>query len=259
MATYEHVIVKTGGKVGIVQLNRPKALNALCDKMMDEMTDALARFEKDDGIHVIILTGLDKAFAAGADLKEIGSKSFIQMYRENFGVSNWDSVGRCRKPVIGAISGFCLGGGCEIAMNCDILIAADNAKFAQPEITVGVMPGAGGTQRLTRAIGKSKTMELCLTGRMMDAAEAERAGLVSSVVPADQLMAEALKMAHKIASFSLTAAMMIKESVNQSFETSLAEGMRFERRMFYANFSTEDQKEGMGAFAEKRQANFKNR
>ena len=259
MSHYEQIITSTQGRVATIQLNRPKAMNALCNSMMDEMTDALEKFEKDDGIHVIILTGNEKAFAAGADLKELGPKNFAGLYKENFAVTNWDSIGRCRKPVIAAVAGFALGGGCEVAMLCDIIIAADNAKFSQPEITVGVMPGGGGTQRLTRAVGKARAMELCLTGRMIDAAEAERIGLISRIVPADQLMSETMQMAQKIASFSLTAAMMIKESINQSFETGLTEGLRFERRFFYAAFSTEDQKEGMAAFAEKRPAHFKNR
>ena len=259
MTAYQHIITSTQARVATIQLNRPKALNALCNAMMDEVTAALDAFEKDDGIHVIILTGSDKAFAAGADLKELGPKNFTQLYKENFAVSNWDSVGRCRKPVIAAVAGFCLGGGCEIAMLCDIIIAADTAKFSQPEITVGVMPGGGGTQRLTRSVGKARAMELCLTGRIIDAAEADRIGLVSRVVPAESLLAEAMATAQKIASHSLMAAMMIKESINQSLETSLSEGLRFERRFFYAAFSTEDQKEGMTAFAEKRPANFKNK
>lgn len=259
MKNYEQIIVSTQGKVATIQMNRPKALNALCNSMMDEVTDALEKLDRDESIHVIILTGSDKAFAAGADLKELGPKNFTQLYMENFAVGNWDSIGRCRKPVIAAVAGFALGGGCEVAMLCDMIIAGDNAKFGQPEITVGVMPGGGGTQRLTRLVGKARAMELCLTGRMIEAEEALRIGLISRIVPAASLMDETMKTAQKIASYSLPAAMMIKESINQSLETGLSEGLRFERRFFYAAFSTEDQKEGMSAFAEKRAANFKNR
>jgi enoyl-CoA hydratase len=255
--SYEHLLTETRGKVGIIQLNRPKALNALCGALMDELTTALDAYESDDAIHVIVLTGSDKAFAAGADIKEMASKNFIDAYRSDFITKNWERTARCRKPVIAAVAGYALGGGCELAMMCDFIIAADTAKFSQPEITIGTMPGAGGTQRLTRLIGKSKAMELCLTGRMIDAAEAEKAGLVARVVPAADLMAETLKTAEKIAGYSLPAAMMVKEAVNQAEETGLQQGLRFERRLFHATFATEDQKEGMSAFVEKRAAQFR--
>ncbi len=257
--SYEMLTVETRGRVGVITLNRPQALNALCRQLMDELTQALDVFEKDKNIAVMILTGSAKAFAAGADIKEMAAKTFSDVYGEDFITANWERVSRCRKPVIAAVSGYALGGGCELAMMCDFIIAADTAKFGQPEITIGTLPGAGGSQRLTRAIGKSKAMEMCLTGRMMDAAEAERAGLVARVVPAEQLMDEAMQTAEKIATFSLPAIMMVKEAVNQAFEGSLAEGLRFERRLFHASFGTEDQKEGMAAFAEKRKAGFKDR
>ena len=255
---YENILVDTRGETGLITLNRPKALNALNSKLIAELGQALDTFEADADIGCIVITGSEKAFAAGADIKEMATKTFIQAYTEDF-IGSWDQVSRTRKPVIAAVAGYALGGGCELAMMCDFIIAADTAKFGQPEITLGVMPGAGGTQRLTRFVGKSKAMEMCLTGRMMDAEEAERAGLVSRVVPADKLMDEALAAAAKIASFSKPSVMMTKESVNRAYETTLAEGVRFERRLFHAMFSTEDQKEGMAAFAEKRSPNFRDR
>lgn len=254
---YQNLVVEKKGAVGIVTLNRPKVLNALCQALMDELTTALDAFEADDSVRVIVLTGGDKAFAAGADIKEMAGKNFIEAYKENFITRNWERAARCRKPVIAAVAGYALGGGCELAMMCDFIIAADTAKFGQPEISIGTLPGAGGTQRLTRAIGKAKAMEMCLTGRMMGAEEAERAGLVARVVPAADLMAETMKTAEKIAGYSLPALMMVKESVGKSFETSLSEGLSFERRLFHASFATNDQKEGMAAFAEKRAAAFK--
>ncbi len=257
MAT-ETIIAETRGKVGLVTLNRPQALNALNNQLIAELGAALDKFEADDAVGVIVITGSEKAFAAGADIKEMQSKSYMDVYREDF-IGSWDRVARCRKPVIAAVAGFALGGGCELAMMCDIIIAADTAEFGQPEIGLGIMPGAGGTQRLTRAVGKSKAMELCLTGRRMKAEEAERSGLVSRVVPASELMTEALKMAERIASHSLPIVMMTKESVNRAFETTLGEGLKFERRLFHSMFSTEDQKEGMAAFIEKRKPAFKNR
>lgn len=254
---YSNIMVETKGKVGLVTLNRPNALNALNGALISEMSQALDAFEADDAIGCIVITGSAKAFAAGADIKEMQSKTYMQAYKEDF-IGSWDRVARSRKPVIAAVAGFALGGGCELAMMCDFIIAADTAKFGQPEIKLGVMPGAGGTQRLARFVGKAKAMDLCLTGRMMDAAEAERCGLVSRVVAADKLIEEALKAADTIASMSLTAAMMTKESINRSFETTLGEGIRFERRVFHAMFATDDQKEGMAAFVEKRPARFKN-
>lgn len=254
---YSNIMVETKGKVGLVTLNRPNALNALNGALIGEMSQALDAFEADDAIGCIVITGSAKAFAAGADIKEMQTKTYMQAYKEDF-IGSWDRVARSRKPVIAAVAGFALGGGCELAMMCDFIIAADTARFGQPEIKLGVMPGAGGTQRLARFVGKAKAMDLCLTGRMMDAAEAERCGLVSRVVAADKLMEEALKTADTIASMSLTAAMMTKESINRSFETTLGEGIRFERRVFHAMFATDDQKEGMAAFVEKRPARFKN-
>ena len=254
---YECIKVETRGKVGIITLDRPNALNALNAQLVKEMGEVLDLYEADDAIACIVVTGSDKAFAAGADIKEMQSRTYMQSYKEDF-LANWDRITRCRKPTIAAVAGFALGGGCELAMMCDFIIAADTAKFGQPEIKLGVMPGAGGTQRLARFVGKSKAMEMCLTGRMMDAAEAERCGLVSRVVPADKLMEDAIKTAGTIAGMSLPAAMMTKESVNRSYETTLAEGIRFERRVFHAMFGTNDQKEGMAAFTEKRKPNFKN-
>lgn len=255
---YETIIVETRGKVGLITLNRPKALNALNSEVLRELLVACQAFDADQRIGAIVLTGSEKAFAAGADIKEMQSQTFVDMYLADF-FSGWEAFTRVRKPVIAAVAGYALGGGCELAMMCDFIIAADTAKFGQPEITLGVMPGMGGSQRLTRFVGKSKAMDMCLTGRMMDAAEAERSGLVSRVVPARELIEEALKAATKIADFSLPAVMMTKEAVNRSYETTLSEGLRFERRLFHSMFALEDQKEGMAAFAEKRIANFKNR
>ena len=255
---YENIIVETKGKVGLITLNRPSVLNALNDALVAEIGHALDGFEADTGIGAIVITGSDKAFAAGADIKQMRVKSFMDVYKEDF-LSIWDRVSRARKPVIAAVAGFALGGGCELAMMCDIIIAADTAEFGQPEITLGIMPGAGGTQRLTRAVGKAKAMDLILTGRRMKADEAERAGLVARVVPAASLIEEALKTAEKIASYSQPIVAMAKESINRSHETTLTEGLRFERRLFHAMFATEDQKEGMAAFAEKRKPQFKDR
>lgn len=257
--TFENILTEKQNAVGIIRLNRPKALNALCQALMDELTSALDAFESDADVRVIVITGSEKAFAAGADIKEMAGKNFIDVYSEDFITKNWERVTRCRKPVIAAVAGYALGGGCELAMMCDFIIAGDNAKFGQPEITIGTIPGAGGTQRLTRFIGKSKAMEMCLTGRMMDATEAEASGLVARVVPVADLMTETLKTAEKIAGYSLPALMITKESVNRAYETTLAEGLRFERRIFHATFATEDQKEGMSAFAEKRPPAFKDR
>ncbi len=256
---YENIIVEARGAVGLITLNRPKALNALCAALIDEMARALDALEADDAIGCIVLTGSDKAFAAGADIKEMKDKTYMQAYAEDFITAGWERLAQTRKPVIAAVAGYALGGGCEIAMMCDIIIAADTAKFGQPEITLGTIPGSGGTQRLTRAVGKAKAMDLCLTGRMMDAAEAERAGLVARVVPAADVLAEALKTAEKIAALSRPIVMMAKEAVSRAFETTLAEGIKFERRVFHATFATEDQKEGMTAFAEKRPPAWKHR
>ncbi|WP_417769590.1 enoyl-CoA hydratase [Stappia sp.] len=254
---YENIRVEKRGRVALVTLNRPKALNALNSELIAELNAALALFESDDKVGCVVLTGSEKAFAAGADIKEMSSLSFVEAYKTDF-ITSWDQVSRFRKPIIAAVAGYALGGGCELAMMCDFILAADNAKFGQPEITLGVMPGAGGTQRLTRFVGKSKAMEMCLTGRMMDAEEAERSGLVSRVVPLDELVDEALKVAEKIADFSLPIAMMTKESVNRAYETTLAEGVRFERRLFHSMFATDDQTEGMAAFVEKRAPQFRN-
>ncbi|HEV2896893.1 MAG TPA: enoyl-CoA hydratase [Pseudaminobacter sp.] len=254
---YETIIVETRGKVGLVTLNRPKALNALNSAVLAEVLAAMQTFEANPRIGAMVITGSEKAFAAGADIKEMQSKSYVDAYLEDF-FAGWEQFARIRKPVIAAVAGYALGGGCELAMMCDFIIAADNAKFGQPEITLGVMPGMGGSQRLTRFVGKSKAMDMCLTGRMMDAAEAERSGLVSRVVPMGDLIEETLKAAAKIAEFSLPAVMMAKEAVNRSYETTLAEGLRFERRLFHSMFALEDQKEGMAAFTEKRSANFRN-
>lgn len=255
---YETILVETRGRVGLITLNRPQALNALNSTIVAELNLALDGFEADAGIGCVVVTGSEKAFAAGADIKEMGSLSFPQTYLEDF-ITAWDRVANRRKPIIAAVAGFALGGGCELAMMCDFIIAGDNAKFGQPEIKLGVMPGAGGSQRLTRAVGKAKAMDMCLTGRMMDAAEAERSGLVSRIVPVADLVAEAMKTADTIAAMSLPIAMMTKESVNRAFETTLAEGVRFERRLFHAMFATADQKEGMAAFVEKRPPQFKNK
>jgi enoyl-CoA hydratase len=256
--TYANVIIETHGAVGLIRLNRPHALNALSAALIEDLNAALEAFETDPAIGAIVLTGSEKAFAAGADIKEMQDKTFAEAFLGDF-ISRWENVSKTRKPVIAAVAGFALGGGCELAMMCDFILAADDAKFGQPEIKLGVMPGAGGTQRLTRFVGKSKAMEMILTGRMMDAAEAERAGLVSRVVPAASLIEEALKVAGAIAAMSAPAVYAAKESVNRAYETTLAEGVRFERRIFHSLFATEDQKEGMRAFAEKRAAAFKNR
>ena len=256
---YENILVETKGRVGIIRLNRPKALNALCDALVRELGQALDAFEADTNIGAIVLTGSEKAFAAGADIKEMASRSYMDVYLADFITDGWERVSVCRKPIIAAVSGFALGGGCEVAMMCDFIIAADTAKFGQPEINLGTMPGAGGSQRMARYVGKSKAMDLCLTGRMMDAAEAERCGLVSRLVPAAQLVEEAVKAAETIAAKSLPITMMVKESVNRSFETTLSEGIRFDRRLFHSTFATEDQKEGMAAFVEKRPAAFRHR
>jgi len=255
--SYRNIEVETHGKVGLIRLNRPQALNALNSELAGEVAKAMAAFEADANIGCIVLTGSEKAFAAGADIKEMSEKSYMDTFFGNF-AADWDAPARARKPVIAAVAGFALGGGCEVAMQCDIIIAADNAKFGQPEIKLGVIPGIGGTQRLTRAIGKAKAMEMVLTGRMMDAAEAERAGLVARVVPLANLMEETMKIAAAIASMSLPVVMMAKEAVNRSFETTLAEGVLFERRVFHSLFATADQKEGMAAFVEKRPAKFNN-
>ena len=261
--TFETITIRTEGpdarQVGIVTLNRPKQLNALNDQLMDELASALKAFEADDTVGCIIITGSEKAFAAGADISAMATMSFADAYGRDFITRNWEQIRQVRKPVIAAVSGFALGGGCELAMMCDFIIAADNAKFGQPEIKLGIIPGAGGTQRLPRAVGKAKAMDLALTGRMMDAQEAERAGLVSRVVPLAQLMDEALGAALMICGFSQPSVMAAKESVNRAFESGLSDGVMFERRLFHAMFATEDQKEGMDAFVNKRKAVFKHR
>jgi enoyl-CoA hydratase len=253
------ILVETEGRVGVITLNRPKALNALCDQLMTELGEALRAFDADPAIGAIVVTGSEKAFAAGADIKEMKDRDFPAIYFDDFIGKRWEDVLRIQKPVIAAVAGFALGGGCELAMMCDLILAADNARFGQPEINLGVIPGAGGSQRLTRAIGKSKAMEMILTARMMDAAEAERANLVARVVPLAELRAEALKMGEKIASLSAPSVAMAKEAVNAAFETTLREGVRLERRLFHSLFGTEDQKEGMAAFAEKRKPDFRHR
>ena len=257
--TYENIQVETRGPVALITLNRPKAFNALSDDLMNELTQALDAVEADESVRAIVLTGGEKVFAAGADIKGMKDYSYMDAYKSNFITRNWERASRCRKPVIAAVAGYALGGGCELAMMCDFILAADTAKFGQPEIKLGILPGAGGTQRLTRLVGKSKAMELCLTGRLMDAAEAERAGLVSRIVPVASLLEEALKAAETIAGFSQPAVMMTKECINRAYESSLAEGLLFERRTFHAVFATEDQKEGMDAFSGKRAAEFKHR
>ena len=256
---YECILTETDGNVGVITLNRPDALNAFNRQLMDELTDAVKAFEADDAIGCMVITGSEKAFAAGADIKEMASKDSIDVFKEDFISGNWEEVTRTRKPVIAAVGGYALGGGCELALMCDFIIAGDNAKFGQPEISIGAMPGAGGTQRLARFIGKSKAMEMCLTGRMMDAEEAERCGLVSRIVPKGELKEEAIRVAKQIAGFSRPIAMLTKEAVNRAYETTLSEGVRFERRVFHSVFAFEDQKEGMAAFAEKRKPVFKNR
>ncbi len=255
---YDNIIAETRGRAGLITLDRPEALNALSGDLISELNDALDGFESDEKIGAIVITGSEKAFAAGADVKEMAELEFIDAYKGDF-IGDWSGLSQCRKPVIAAVAGYALGGGCEIAMMCDFIIAAETARFGQPEINLGVMPGAGGSQRLARFIGKAKTMDLCLTGRMMDAEEAERCGLVSRIVPPSDLVEEAVKTAQKIAGFSLPAVMMTKESVNRAFETTLAEGVRFERRLFQSLFASEDQKEGMAAFIAKREPQFKNR
>jgi enoyl-CoA hydratase len=256
--SYQNILVETKGRVGIIKLNRPQALNALNVALKAELSQAIDAFEADDGIGCLLITGNDKAFAAGADIKEMADMSFIDAYLGNF-AGTWDRAAKARKPIVAAVAGFALGGGCELAMHCDLIIAADNAKFGQPEIKLGVIPGIGGTQRLTRAVGKAKAMEMILTGRMMDATEAETSGLVARVVPLANLMEEAMKVADTIASMSLPSLMAAKEAVNRAFEIQLAEGVLFERRLFHALFATEDQKEGMKAFIEKRKPAWKNR
>ncbi|HUC60834.1 MAG TPA: enoyl-CoA hydratase [Alphaproteobacteria bacterium] len=256
---YKSILVETRGPVGLVTLNRPEALNALNAALIAELAQALDGFEADDAIGAIVITGNEKAFAAGADIKEMQSKGYMDVYLADFITVGWQRVSRCRKPVIAAVAGFALGGGCELAMMCDFILAAENAKFGQPEIKIGTIPGSGGTQRLARAVGKAKAMEMVLTGRMMDAAEAERAGLVSRIVPIAELVAEAVKVASAIAALSRPAVLMAKEAVNRAYETSLAEGVLFERRLFHSTFALEDQKEGMQAFVEKRAPRFKNR
>ncbi|MEZ5645771.1 MAG: enoyl-CoA hydratase [Burkholderiaceae bacterium] len=258
-STPELIQVRTEGRVGIVTLNRPKALNALNDQLMNELGAALKAFDADDGIGCMIITGSEKAFAAGADIGAMATYSFADVYKGDYITRNWETIRGIRKPVIAAVSGFALGGGCELAMMCDFIIAAENARFGQPEIKLGIIPGAGGTQRLPRAVGKAKAMDMALTGRMMDATEAERSGLVSRVVPLDKLMDEALGAALQICQFSQMAVMAAKESVNRAFEGTLADGVMFERRLFHALFATEDQKEGMNAFVNKRDASFQHR
>ena len=259
--SYENILVEIRGKVGLITLNRPKALNALSPDLMRELGAALAAFEADENIGAMVLTGNEKAFAAGADIKAMKDWGYMDVYKSDYITAEWESVARCRKPVIAAVAGYALGGGCELAMMCDFILAGDNAKFGQPEINLGVIPGAGGTQRLPRFVGKSKAMEMVLLGqaRMMDAQEAERCGLVSRIVPAGELVEEAVRTAQKIAELSLPIVMMAKESVNRAFETTLGEGVRFERRLFHSTFAAEDQKEGMAAFTEKRKPVFRNR
>jgi len=256
--SYETIAVETKGRVGIIRLNRPQALNALNAALNDELARAVAACDADDGIGCILVTGSEKAFAAGADIKEMADKTAVEAFMGDF-AAGWHATAQARKPVIAAVAGFALGGGCELVMQCDIVIAADTAKFGQPEIKLGIIPGIGGTQRLPRAVGKAKAMDLILTGRMMDAAEAERAGLVSRVVPAASLMDEAMKVAEAVAAMSLPSLIAAKEAVNRAFEMPLADGIRFERRVFHSLFATEDQKEGMAAFVEKRPAKFKHR
>jgi len=256
--SYEFILTEQKGRVGVVTLNRPKQLNALNAKLMQELSQALYAWDADPGIGAMLITGNEKAFAAGVDIKEMHQKTFVEAYGSDF-LAPFDRISHCRKPIIAAVAGYALGGGCELAMACDIILAADTAVFGQPEITLGIMPGNGGTQRLTRAVGKAKAMELCLTGRRIDAEEAERSNLVSRVVPAAELMDEAIKVADKIANLSQHAVMMIKEAINRGFATTLAEGARFERGQFYSLFATEDQKEGMAAFIEKRKPVFTNK
>jgi enoyl-CoA hydratase len=257
--SYECITAEVQGRVALVTLNRPKQMNALSPKLMQELGAALYGFDADDGIGAILITGNEKAFAAGADIGAMKDFDFQHAFRTDYITRDWEHIRNVRKPVIAAVAGYALGGGCELAMMCDIIIAADSAKFGQPEINLGTFPGSGGTQRLPRAVGKAKAMDLCLTARMMDAEEAERAGLVSRVVPAAKLMEEAMAVAGKVASYSLPVAMLAKEAINRAYETTLSEGVRFERRMFHATFALEDQKEGMAAFVEKRKPTFKHR
>ncbi len=257
--TYENILVESRGRVGLVTLNRPKQLNALNDRLMDELGAALLDFDADEGIGAMVITGGEKAFAAGADIGAMAGWSYMDVYRNEYITRNWEAIRRVRKPVIAAVAGYALGGGCELAMMCDIIIAADSAKFGQPEIRLGVIPGAGGTQRLPRAVSKAKAMDMCLTARTMDAEEAERAGLVSRVVPAARLLEEALGAATTIAGFSLPSVMMAKEAINRAYEMPLSEGVTFERRLFHSLFATDDQKEGMAAFVEKRKPDFRHR
>jgi enoyl-CoA hydratase len=259
MHNFEMIIAETIGKVGLIRLNRPKQLNALNDQLMDELGAALGYFEADDNIGCIVITGSEKAFAAGADITAMAGFTYMDAYRGDYITRNWERIKTCRKPVIAAVAGFALGGGCELAMMCDMIFAADTAQFGQPEVKLGILPGAGGTQRLPRAIGKAKAMDMCLTARMMDAAEAERSGLVARIIPAADLLNETLAAAEKIAGFSLPVTMMIKECVNRAYESGLNEGLLFERRVFHSAFALEDQKEGMAAFVEKRKPAFKNR
>lgn len=255
---YENLIVEMRGSVALITLNRPKALNALSPDLTAELSSLLDKLETDDNVTVVVVTGNEKAFAAGADIKAMKDWSYMDVYKSDFITATWERLSTFRKPSIAAVAGYALGGGCELAMMCDFIIAADNAKFGQPEINLGTIPGAGGTQRLTRFVGKSKAMDMCLTGRMMDAAEAERSGLVSRVVPAAELLDEAMKAAEQISKLSTPITMMAKEAVNRAYETTLAEGIRFERRLFHSTFATNDQKEGMAAFSEKRKPDFKN-
>jgi len=259
--TYENILVETRGKVGLLTLNRPKAMNALSPELMRELGEALLHFEADENIGAMVITGSEKAFAAGADIKAMREWGYMDVYKSDYITAEWETVARCRKPVIAAVAGYALGGGCELAMMCDFILASETAKFGQPEINLGIIPGAGGTQRLPRSVGKSKAMEMVLLGqaRMMDAQEAERCGLVSRIIPAAGLVDEAVRTAQKIAELSLPIVMMAKESVNRAFETTLNEGVRFERRLFHSTFAVEDQKEGMLAFVEKRKPGFKNR
>ena len=257
--SYEFILAETRGKVGVITLNRPKQMNALNAQLMQELADALYAFDANEAVGAIVITGNEKAFAAGADIVAMKDWNFVDVYQADYITRDWEHIRKISKPVIAAVAGFALGGGNELAMACDIIIAAENAKFGQPEVNLGIVPGAGGTQRLPRAVGKAKAMDMCLTARMIDAAEAERSGLVSRVVPLDKLMEEAMAVADKIAAYSLPVVMMIKESVNRAYESSLTEGILFERRVFHSGFALADQKEGMAAFAEKRKPGFKNR
>jgi enoyl-CoA hydratase len=256
---YDHLLTEARDRVGVITLNRPQRLNALSDALAAELAQALHAYDDDPAIHVVVITGSEKAFAAGADIGAMADWDYAKVHGDDYITKNYEAIRSVRKPVIAAVAGYALGGGCELAMMCDMIVAAETAKFGQPEVTIGTMPGMGGTQRLPRAIGKAKAMDMCLTGRMMDAAEAERAGLVARVVPADKLLEEALAIAAKIASFSLPVVLKIKESVNRAYESSLAEGLLFERREFHATFALDDQKEGMRAFVAKRRPAFRNR